>query len=474
MDTQAIRQLVSRNKVAAATNASLIANALVWYTFAFNYLNSFNPSETSDTVAVLTQPQFLQIMIVHFAVLFSSILIGEYVSRKAKGPFNFLRLWLLIGIFLSLTLLPTGATYWGLMIFSLVVAANFGFGVPAILSYFASTTLPSNRGKVGGGIFLLTGLSVFILSVLFSTLSEIIGNSVLIVSLMLILWRTLSFLFFNFWGPKDVLNAPKEPSNGTPKDNFSYRQILTNRTFLLYFVPWMIFLFINSMSFPINTVAFGQDKVLTGGRIEFVLTGISAVIFGFFADAKGRKRLAVAGFAILGLGYAILGFTAPNVYGWWIYTAIDGISWGILIVIFLFTIWGDIAEGRKFSKIYAIGVMPYLLISLIRILTGDSLENYFAIQMKDGMGLGTIFSFFSFFLFIAVLPLVIAPETMSEQTIRNNDLKSYIEKAKKQVQKKEKKESHDDSSKSEDGQAQTNEDQSDEYKEAQKLAEKYY
>ena len=50
-----------------------------------------------------------------------------------------------------------------------------------------------------------------------------------------------------------------------------------------------------------------------------------------------------------------------------------------------------------------------------------------------------IFSFFSFFLFIAVMPLVLAPETMSEQTLKSNELKNYLEKAKKHVEKIQKK-----------------------------------
>jgi hypothetical protein len=40
-----------------------------------------------------------------------------------------------------------------------------------------------------------------------------------------------------------------------------------------------------------------------------------------------------------------------------------------------------------------------------------------------------IFSFASVFLFLAVLPLIYAPETLPEKTMKDRDLKSYIEKA---------------------------------------------
>ncbi len=155
--------------------------------------------------------------------------------------------------------------------------------------------------------------------------------------------------------------------------------------------------------------------------------------------------------------------SSPNLIVWYFYTIVDGITWGILVTIFVFALWGDIAEKRSSERIYAIAIIPYLLSSFIRILLG----NYLATVVTGG----TIFSLFSFFLFIAVLPLVIAPETLSEQAIKNNDLKSYVDKAQKQVSKNKKTES-----KSEDKNEtkSESEEKSDEYKKAQELAEKYY
>ena len=40
-----------------------------------------------------------------------------------------------------------------------------------------------------------------------------------------------------------------------------------------------------------------------------------------------------------------------------------------------------------------------------------------------------VFSFASFFLFLAVLPLMYAPETLPEKNIRDRELKIYVEKA---------------------------------------------
>jgi hypothetical protein len=43
----------------------------------------------------------------------------------------------------------------------------------------------------------------------------------------------------------------------------------------------------------------------------------------------------------------------------------------------------------------------------------------------------TAFSLASFFLFVAVLPLMYAPETLPEKKIKDRELRDYLEKAKR-------------------------------------------
>ncbi|HUK85621.1 MAG TPA: hypothetical protein VLU95_07150, partial [Candidatus Acidoferrum sp.] len=86
------------------------------------------------------------------------------------------------------------------------------------------------------------------------------------------------------------------------------------------------------------------------------------------------------------------------------------------------------------------------------------------------------FSFASFFLFIAVIPLMVAPETLPEKVMKDQDLMSYAEKALKQVKKEtekpQRKKAEKSESKNKDNQKEG--EKSSEYDEARKLAEKYY
>jgi hypothetical protein len=451
MNLAAADRLLGNNKKALAINLIIIANAFIWYVYSFNFLvSAIKNSEFAN--------QLFPIVAINFLGLFAALIVGESLSHKMMNRLNFLLLWMFTGIFLSLVPLTAGATdlggmtYLSAVLFSVITGINFGFGIPICLGYFASTTEAASRGKSGGIIFLLTGLGAFLIS-------GIGDNSFLSVSLLLAIWRTVGFIALLFVS-RSVVPIPV-------KTKIPYRKILANRNFILYFIPWTMFLIVNSLSFPINDNVFSKidlTLVSRSSNVEFVLGGISAVIFGFFADSRGRKRLAVVGFALLGLGYAVLGLTQPNIYGWWFYTFIDGITWGSFVMLFVFAIWGDIAEGRSSERIYAIAIVPYLLSSLIRVSPlGTLLTNSFKGDF------GSIFSLFSFFLFIAVLPLVIAPETLSEHTIKNNDLKSYIDKAQKQVSKVKKKQPESKSKYNSDS-----EESSDEYKKAQGLAEKYY
>jgi MFS family permease len=392
-------------------NIVILANAFVWYSYAFTFLT------TSISSAELSY-NFLSIMSIHFLGVFSSVIIGELVSRKIKNRIRFLLYWMAAGVFLSLIpFVANVSTYLGIVTLSVITGVTFGFGIPACLGYFAASTDTANRGRLGGITFLLVGVGAYLLSLVGSE------NTTLVI-LVLTAWKTLGVVLLLTLNPEEIIIKQKQ--------KISYREVLSNKTFVLYFIPWTMFLLVNSLIFPINERYFSTELVRISSSIEFVLGGVSAVIFGFLADAKGRKRLAVAGFALLGLGHAILGFSEGNMIGWWFYTFVDGVAWGIFVTIFLFTLWGDLAEEFRSERYYAIGILPYLLSTFLRFSIGALITNAI-------INYSVIFSFASFFLFLAVLPLVYAPETLPQKIVRDRELKNYLEKAQKEAIKAQKK-----------------------------------
>jgi MFS family permease len=150
------------------------------------------------------------------------------------------------------------------------------------------------------------------------------------------------------------------------------------------------------------------------------------LIGGVFADLVGRKRIVIFGFVMLGVGYAILGLFPDQMFSWYFYIAVDGIAWGVFALIFFITIWGELAAYRTKDKYYFLGVLPFLASTYIEIL----FEPYARV-----ISVSASFSLASLFLFLAVLPLMYAPETLPEKKIKEMELKGYVEKAKRTKEK---------------------------------------
>jgi hypothetical protein len=114
-----------------------------------------------------------------------------------------------------------------------------------------------------------------------------------------------------------------------------------------------------------------------------------------------------------------------------------------------------------------LGGLPYLLSGFLSIL----IEPY-----ASAIPTTAAFSLASFFLFVAVLSLMYAPETLPEKAIKDRELKSYLEKAQKLVQKETGKNKKQDmeKTKKENEEAKEETQETPEDEEARKLAEKYY
>jgi MFS family permease len=283
--------------------------------------------------------------------------------------------------------------------------------------------------------------------------------------LLLLVWRSAGLVLFLFLAP---LNKVAEPVKDSTIKGPTYKSMLRQRPFILYLVPWVMFSLITYLTIPIQSTLVGQSTVDSLIIIENALIAVFAIMGGFISDKLGRKRVAIIAFAMLGLGYSALGIFPEAVLSWYFYTLVDGIAWGMLYVIFVVTVWGDLSNGSASDKYYALGVLPFFASKFIELVIGNGIANL--------IPSASIFSFTAFFLFLAVLPLVYAPETLSEKFMKDRELKSYFEKAQKYLEKEDAK-TRKNSTKKENQKPEESieqEENSTEFDEARKLAEKYY
>jgi len=387
----------------------LVFNSLVWYTLTYamftNAINGLHVS-SSETLLLFTA---------YYLGIAGSGIIGAMFSRGVRE--NYLLMWMLSGAIMT-ALLVTIANN-GIpvnILISLFLGISAGIGLPSCLAYFADATIIENRGLNGGITWGTIGFGTLIFVLLIGPMDLTFAFATLAA------WRIFGLVAFFFLSKRSgrIQKRPNIPA---------YRAILQRREMVLYLVPWIMFSLVNFTEAPILEKLLGDSYALVG-FVEFAISGVSAVIGGLLSDLVGRKRVVITGFVILGIEYAVLSLFSGVAFSRYLYTILDGSAWGLFASVFFMTLWGDLAGEYQRDKYYALGGIPYFLAGFLPII----------VKPYAGMiQTATAFSVASFFLFLAVLPLMYAPETLPEKTIQQRELGKYVDEAKKFKEKSDRK-----------------------------------
>jgi MFS family permease len=381
----------------------LVSNSLIWYILAYMlFSNAINNLQMSAS-------QTLILFAAYYVGIAFSAIVGALVFPRARE--TALLLWMLAGVIMTvlLTTIATNSMAVNVLV-SLFLGVSIGAGLPSSLAYFADVTAIENRGTYGGIIWSVVGFGTLALALLLNSLSTVLAFAVLA------LWRAFGLVAFFF------SKGERKISVGKTRD---FRSILGRREMLLYLIPWTMFSLVNFIEAPMLQSLLG-DFFIFVVLIEFALSGIFALVGGLLADIVGRKRVVITGFVVLGIEYAGLSLFSGMRVSWYLYTVFDSVAWGMFAAVFFMTLWGDLAEESVKEKYYLLGGLPYLLAGFLSVLVKPYTQT---IQTMAA------FSFASFFLFLAVIPLIYAPETLPEKRIKERELREYIDKAKKAKEK---------------------------------------
>jgi hypothetical protein len=378
----------------------ILVNTLSWWTFAYAIFNKAINDLPVSSLERLTLFSF------HYVSVAISVILGSVFFPRARK--NALSLWMLAGVVTSILLLtiPNNHILVNLFI-SMFFGVSIGAGLASSLACFADSTSLEHRGFFGGFTFLFVGFTTM-LFLIFTLLSD----TALTVS-MIGVWRLVGLMLFFF--------TFEERTDQSVRNVPSFADVLRKRELGLYLVPWTMFCLVNWMESPLVEKLFGEMYGLTG-LIELIIAGLFALAGGIIADFSGRKRVIIIGFILLGVEYAVLSLLSGMLVSWYVYTALDGVVWGMFASVFFMALWGDLAGDYQKEKYYATGGLPYVLAS------------FFSILVRPYVGmipLTAAFSFASLFLFLSVLPLMYASETLPERKIRDRELREYVEKAKR-------------------------------------------
>ena len=216
-------------------NIFLFTNSLVWYLYAFDLLeNSIAKLNLEFTTNLLIWSTF-------FISIIVSALIGAFLTKRLGGRTRFLLIWLILG-----TIVPFASfvinvyEISGIILLCLLFGFSFGFGMPNYMGYFVSQTAVENRGKVGGFMILFTGLGTIGL-----TRQLINIDNIILLITILAVWRAIGLAVFLLFR---IRNNTVEETIKTP----SYRKLIGQRSFILYLVPWIMFVFNKLLRFPVQ------------------------------------------------------------------------------------------------------------------------------------------------------------------------------------------------------------------------------
>ena len=112
------------------------------------------------------------------------------------------------------------------LIITSFIGFSLGFGLPSCFAYFSDVTRIEKRGKLGGITFLLVTLVAFP-TIIATSNADIVANTVFFT-----LWRAWMIPFL-------LLVAKDYPTLRT--DSTPFKRVFGERTFMLYFVAWLMF-----------------------------------------------------------------------------------------------------------------------------------------------------------------------------------------------------------------------------------------
>jgi len=386
---------------AFSTTFLLLFNTFTWFFMTLIIINNI------QTSLDLTS----EILIPYYTAIVLSSIAGATLSHRIKR-LKLLYFWMALGTALSiLPALLRDNTFLNALTTSFLLGTSIGLGMPSALAYFADYTMVENRGRISAFIFLATNLGAIPLAIPF------ISSDLTKSSLFLATWRGAGLTLFFALKPED---QHKHKARQTP-----LTQALHDTSFVLYFVPWIMFTFIDR--FVADLLPFGREFA------EIAIGSFSAFVGGFLSDKIGRKRVVVYSFILLGIAYGAAGITPTLLVSQYLYLILDGFAAGMLWTTCILIVWGDLSQSGTREKYYVIGNIPFFLSRLPPILLSP-----YILQIP----MNAAFSLASFFLFLAVVPLMYAPETLPEKKIELRRLKSYVEQAMKLTQKHTKKNDH--------------------------------
>jgi MFS family permease len=203
------------------------------------------------------------------------------------------------------------------------------------------------------------------------------------------------------------------------------------KTVLLYSIPWVLFS-LNNATLAKNISLNISQQVPPSFYFFLTILQVIGVIFGalsggVIADFFGRKLSLAFSLTLYGISSALAGVVSINEILSFVYVA-NGLSWGILLTLYTFVVWGDLANKENCAKMYSIGLITFYLATSVGLLPMNQIS-------QIPLAVSSLAS--CLLIFLSNIPIVLAPELLPSDFREKIKLKLHmnaIRKIRKQSQ----------------------------------------
>jgi MFS family permease len=392
------------------TKRGFLINAIFFFNFftLYFFISFHIPQQVIPSVDNRLVAQTL----LQLTIATTSLLTSFFINRINK-----LRLIYVSSIAISITTVLLFCVSNEVLKIAIILATGIFFSTAMLASftYFWNLTVPEERGRVAGLIGSVSLPFYFIVDYLVAPALDFLGTAVLGIILssgpiVIILLRP----------EKTVFTAKKAERGNYPE----------KRTVILYSIPWILFSLINSTLAKNISLNILQQISSSFYLSLIILQGIGAIFGatcgGIIADFFGRRLSLAFSLTLYGISSALAGLTKVTEILTIVYVA-NGLSWGILLILYTFVVWGDLANKENCAKMYSIGLITlYLTIGVGFLPTPISQIPLIVSSLASCL-----------LIFLSNMPLVLAPELLSSDFRERMKLKLYanvIRKIRKQPQ----------------------------------------
>jgi hypothetical protein len=381
-------------RFAAAT--LLTSGTLAWFFLVQFNIGDVFVSSQSNPFLVYVNP------ILFYGIAAISAIVGVQISSRISNRI-FLFFWIIFGV-LSTALVPVFQQT-GLMTFStILLGLSLGLGLPNSMAFLADSTIVEERARVSGTTIFATFCFAIGAMAAIRVFSLGVAGSVLLFALV------RSFSLFAFVIDKcDRKNLiSQEPRFRRPE----------YKDFISYVLPWMMFILVGILAWNLISPDKYASAVSIGTILRYACIAAFGIVSGVVADRFGRKPPIIFGLIILGASFAVLGFSMSN-FTVIIYLMASGVAWGSFLSIYL-AIPGDLAISGSREKLYVfIMILPLIIMGVLL---------YTPVIANFSENTSSFSQVLSLILFLSIIPVLRAKETLPESKIRERKMKKYVEK----------------------------------------------